>query len=121
MKDVGKTYASHQSASHIILLLISASVIDSITLCAWVHGRVKRLGLSACVCNKKNTAIYCLSARKLPRNSPLLLGFATPIIRKMSTKLGESFVECYGHGFLIVPLLIRTLRSGDRVCRPGRA
>ena len=53
------------------------------------------------MCVGKNTAVCCLTARKSPRNSSLLLGLAIYILRKMPRKPDESSVECYGHGFLI--------------------
>ena len=75
-----------------------------ITRCAYAQGRVKRLYVCVCVCVcmcHKNTAVCCLTARKLPRNSSLPLGLAIYILRKMPRKPDESSVECYGHGFLI--------------------
>ena len=53
------------------------------------------------ICAELIEAVYCLTARKSPRNSSLPLGLAIYILRKMPRKPDESSVECYGHGFLI--------------------
>ena len=84
--------------------LVSSGRSLVVTRCAYAQGRVKRLSPSIClfVClSSKNTAVCCLTARKLPRNSSLPLGLAIYILRKMPRKPDESSVECYGHGFLI--------------------
>ena len=54
--------------------------------------------LAVCVI-KKNTAVYCLTARKSPQNGSLPLGIAIHILGMMPRKSGESSVECYAMGF----------------------
>ena len=60
-------------------------------------------GLSVCVRPYvrviKKTAVYCLTARKLPQNGSLPLGIVIHILGILPRKLGESSVECYAMGF----------------------
>ena len=53
---------------------------DTASDCYPVRVRVKRLCLSICVCVIKNTAVYCLTTRKLPQNGSQPLSFAIHIL-----------------------------------------